>query len=88
MNKPNFTIKLKQTPPVAIEIRDGFIRLDSFLKLAGAVETGGYAKLVIQEGKVRVNSEVCLQRGRKLHVSDTIRYAGQTYIVTGETNNL
>ena len=82
MNKPNFTIKLKQTPPVAIEIRGGFIRLDAFLKLAGAVETGGHAKLVIQEGKVRVNNEPCLQRGRKLRPGDTVRYAGQTYTVT------
>jgi len=87
MNKP-FTIKLKKAPPVAIEIHGGFIRLDAFLKLAGAVETGGHAKLVIQDGKVRVGGEVCLQRGRKLRPGDLVRYAGQTYIATGEMNNL
>jgi len=81
-NKPNFTIKLKSTPPVAIAIRGGFIRLDAFLKLANAVESGGHAKLEIQAGRVRVNGEVCTQRGRKLHVGDTVRYAGQTYTVT------
>lgn len=47
-----------------------FIRLDAFLKLNDAVQTGGHAKLVIQNGEVRVNGEVCTQRGKKLHVGD------------------
>lgn len=81
MNKP-IKVKIKSTPPVAIEIRDGFIRLDAFLKLAGAVETGGHAKTVIQEGKVRVNKEICTQRGKKLQIGDAVRYAGQTYLVS------
>jgi len=85
MNKP-IKVKIKSTPPVAIEIRDELIRLDAFLKLAGAVETGGHAKQVIQAGKVRVNSEVCTERGKKLQVGDQARYAGQTYIVAEKTS--
>lgn len=49
-----------------IEIQSEFIRLDSLLKLAGAVETGGQAKYVIQNGMVSVNGEPCLQRGKKM----------------------
>jgi hypothetical protein len=40
MNK-KLTVTVKQTPPLAIEIRGEVITLDAFLKLAGAVETGG-----------------------------------------------
>ena len=80
MNK-NFTVKLKQSPPVEIPIRDDFIRLDAFLKLAGAVESGGQAKQVIQDGRVRVNGEICTQRGRKLRVGDVVRYAGQVWSI-------
>jgi len=86
MNKP-IKVTIKQSPPVTIEIRDGFIRLDSFLKLANAVESGGHAKQVIQDGRVRVGGEVCTQRGKKLHIGDAVRYAGHTYVVA-QTNAL
>jgi len=81
MNK-KLTVTLKQNPPVAIEIRGEVITLDAFLKLAGAVESGGQAKHVIQAGKVRVNREVCAMRGKKLRAGDVVRYAGQDYHVT------
>ncbi|MCL2531915.1 MAG: RNA-binding S4 domain-containing protein [Oscillospiraceae bacterium] len=84
MNK-KLTVTVKQTPPLAIEIRGEVITLDAFLKLAGAVETGGQAKHVIQDGKARVNREVCTMRGKKLHAGDVVRYAGQDYHVTAQT---
>lgn len=40
------------------------------LKFAGAVETGGDAKLIIQEGRVSVNGEVCTMRGKKMRPGD------------------
>jgi len=83
MNK-KISVKLKQNPPVEITIRGEVITLDAFLKLAGAVETGGQAKHVIQEGKVRVNSEVCTMRGKKLRAGDVVRYAGQDYHVAAQ----
>lgn len=56
-----------------------FIRLDDLLKAAGEVGTGGVAKLVIQNGEVKVNDEVCLQRGKKLHRGDHAEY-GRTVL--------
>ena len=47
-----------------ISIKEEFIRLDSALKLAGLVSTGGHAKMIIQNGEVKVNGEVCTARGR------------------------
>jgi len=57
------------------------IRLDAFLKLAGAVETGGQAKMEVQGGHVRVNGEVCIMRGKNLLAGDTVRIAGRSYEV-------
>ena len=69
-------------PAVEIPVQSEFIRLDAFLKLANAVESGGQAKVAIQEGRVRVNGEVCAQRGRKLRRGDVVRYQGEGYVIT------
>ena len=58
-----------------------FIRLDAFLKLCDAVQTGGHAKIVIQNGEVRVNGEVCAQRGKKLHAGDVAEFENVLYEV-------
>ena len=84
-NKSKFTVKIKQSPPVEIKIREGFIRLDAFLKLANAVESGGHAKIEIQDGRVRVNGELCTQRGKKLKPGDAVRFSGEMYVVAGTT---
>lgn len=68
-----------QTETVRIETP--FIRLDALLKFAGAVETGGEAKLLIQEGSVKVNGEVCTLRGKKLRPGDRAELAGRIYAV-------
>ncbi len=44
------------------------------LKYAAAVGTGGEAKLVISEGMVEVNGEVCTMRGKKLHAGDKVKF--------------
>ncbi len=64
--------KVKQKPVKDIFIETEFIRLDSALKLADAVQSGGHAKVIIQNGEVKVNGEVCDMRGKKLHVGDEI----------------
>ena len=64
-----------------IKIVTPFIRLDALLKFAGAVETGGEAKQLIQEGAVKVNGEVCAQRGKKLYPGDRAELNGQTFAV-------
>lgn len=75
--------KLRQTEDVAISTE--FIKLDSFLKLANAVETGGMAKEIVAQGEVLVNGQVCTQRGRKLRPGDTVETGGRRYQVTGCT---
>lgn len=57
-----------------IKIDTDFIRLDSALKLADLVQSGGHAKAVIQDGEVRVNGEVCDMRGKKLHPGDIFEF--------------
>jgi len=60
---------------------DNYIKLDSFLKWQNLVETGGQAKLVIQDGLVRVNGKVETRRGRKLVNGDKVTYGGRTVVV-------
>lgn len=57
----------------------GPITLGAFLKLAGAAATGGHAKLLIQEGGVRVNGEPETRRGRKLASGDVVTVAGREF---------
>ncbi|NJK64233.1 MAG: RNA-binding S4 domain-containing protein [Synechococcaceae cyanobacterium SM2_3_1] len=58
-----------------------FIKLDQFLKFAGVVQTGGQAKMLIQSGEVRVNGEMEIRRGRKLHHGDQVEVMGQILMV-------
>ena len=62
-----------------ITIKVDFIRLDSAMKLADMVVTGGHAKSVIQDGEVKVNGEVCTMRGKKLRVGDKVTFDGQGF---------
>ena len=61
----------------SITIKDEFIKLGQALKLASMVSSGVDAKMVITEGQVKVNGEVCLQRGKKLYSGDVIEYNNQ-----------
>jgi len=74
-------VKVAEKKRQKIEINTPFIRLDSALKLSAAVSTGGQAKFVIQEGLVKVNREVCLQRGRKLRNGDVFEFEKIEYEV-------
>lgn len=60
-----------------IKIRDDFIKLGQVMKLAGLVQSGVEAKIEIQEGFVKVNGEVELQRGKKIYPGDVIEFDGQ-----------
>ena len=57
---------------IKTEISGEYIKLDSLLKFSGITETGGIAKEIIQSGKVKVNGEVCAQRGKKLRQGDIV----------------
>ena len=69
---------------VTIEISTDYIKLDSFLKAANLVGSGGEAKILIAEGEVRVNNEVELRRGRKLYQGDRVSFGGHNCIVSRE----
>ena len=64
-----------------IKIHTEFIKLQDLMKFAGAVETGGDAKRIIGEGRVTVNGEVCLMRGKKLRPGDRCAIDGAVELV-------
>ena len=64
-----------------ITITTEFIKLQDLLKFANLVETGGEAKERIQAGEVRVNGEVCHQRGKKIRPGDDVLFGGDHYAV-------
>ncbi len=55
-----------------ITIKDDFIKLDSLLKYSGIASTGGHAKMLIQDELVKVNGEICTQRGKKIKIGDKV----------------
>ena len=65
--------------PQSVSITTEYIKLQDLLKLAAVTATGGEAKLLIQEGQVLVNGEVCTQRGKKLRPGDDVEAEGLHY---------
>lgn len=63
--------KIKVDPP--------YIKLEQFLKLCGAADTGGMAKQAVLNGQVTVNGEVCTMRGKKLRGGEKISFEGKDY---------
>ena len=61
-----------------IKLRDEFIKLGQALEAAGLVGSGVDAKLVIQDGLVKVNGETEVQRGKKLYDGDVVTFEGET----------
>ncbi len=61
-----------------IKLRDEFIKLGQALKAANLVESGVDAKFVIQDGLVKVNGQVEVQRGKKLYDGDVVEFDGET----------
>ena len=62
-----------------ITIDTDFIKLDSLLKFAATVGTGGEAKQAIAEGLVKVNGEVCTMRGKKLRDGDRVNFQNMEF---------
>ena len=67
-----------------ITINTEFIKLDSLLKFAALVGTGGEAKYVIGEGMIKVNGEVCTMRGKKVRPGDTVEFEGNVLQIEAE----
>ena len=60
-----------------ITIKDEFIKLGQALKLSGLADSGIEAKIMVQNGLVKVNGEQECRRGRKLYQGDVFSYQGQ-----------
>ena len=60
-----------------IKITTEFIKLDALLKFASLVGSGGEAKMLIQDGQVLVNGEVCTMRGKKIRPGDSVSINGE-----------
>ena len=67
-----------------IQITSEFIKLDALLKYAALVGTGGEAKMVIADGMVTVNGEVCTMRGKKIRPGDVVSFADAEIRVEAE----
>lgn len=65
-----------------IIITTEFIKLQDLLKFAGVCDTGGEAKVVIQEGEVQVNGAVCTMRGKKIRPGDRVQLQDITLTVS------
>ena len=74
------TVKVKENA-IPVTISTEFIKLESAMKLANIIPTGGAAKQEIQGGYVSVNGEVCTMRGKKLYPGDTFSYDGDTWCI-------
>lgn len=61
---------------ITINLREGeeYIKLGQAMKKAGLVGSGVDAKVIIQDGLVKVNGEVDTRRGKKLYKGDTFEY--------------
>ncbi|NLL63004.1 MAG: RNA-binding S4 domain-containing protein [Ruminococcaceae bacterium] len=70
---------IKEKKPLFIN--SDFITLDSALKFAGIVGTGGEAKMLINEGLIFVNKEVCTMRGKKLRDGDVFSFEREIFEV-------
>lgn len=64
-----------------IIIKEDFIKLDSLLKFSGIAQTGGHAKMMILDGEVLLNGEVCTMRGKKIRKGDVIKFGNEEITV-------
>ena len=81
MKRIKIKAKVVQKEHQEFVLKGDYIRLDDLLKNVSAVNTGGHAKIVIQEGEVKVNGEVCTMRGKKMRRGDSAEFERIIYDV-------
>ena len=62
-----------------IAINSDYITLGQFLKFADIIESGGEAKMFLQNNEVYINDELDCRRGRKLRDGDKIEINNRVY---------
>lgn len=66
-----------------IDITDEFIELNKLLKHVNWVASGGEAKFVISEGRVKVNGDVETRKRKKIFPGDVVEFGQETVRVKG-----
>lgn len=61
-----------------------FIELNKLLKFLGWVDTGGEAKIRIEDGEVMVNGETEFRKRCKLRNGDNVQFQGQEIHIVGD----
>ncbi|MCW8940354.1 MAG: RNA-binding S4 domain-containing protein, partial [Flavobacteriales bacterium] len=59
---------------IDFELKDEYIELNKLLKFTGVCDTGGDAKMSIDQGLVKYNNQVETQRRKKVRKGDTIQF--------------
>jgi len=58
-----------------------FIELNNLLKIKGLVDSGGTAKTVIAEGRVKVDGIIEMRRRCKIRTGQKVEFEGRTIVV-------
>lgn len=64
-----------------VKIDTEYIKLDQLLKYGSVAQTGGHAKFLIKEGHVKLNKEICTQRGKKIVKGDIVEIEGEKTLI-------
>lgn len=75
-------VTIRKKGEIPVNIGTEFIKLEAALKYANAVDSGGMAKTVIQNGNVTVNGEICTMRGKKLYPGDRFAFHEDCFLIT------
>lgn len=77
-------VKIRKKENQSVFIHTDFITLDSALKIVGIAGTGGQAKMLIKDDKIKVNGEVCSVIRKKLHSGDCFSFENQNFEIKSE----
>ncbi len=64
-----------------ITIKDEYVTLGQFLKIADIISTGGEAKIFLSSNEVYINGQLDTRRGRKLYKGDTLEILKEKYTI-------
>ncbi len=87
MERKKITVKAKILSEEKLYIVTDFIKLDAAMKLAGIAETGGMAKMMIEDSLVKVNGEICNQRGKKLYPGDKLLFRNSLFVIADQNED-
>ena len=87
MERKKITVKAKILSEEKLYIVTDFIKLDAAMKLSGIAETGGMAKMMIEDSLVKVNGEICNQRGKKLYPGDKLLFRNSLFVIASQNED-